>query len=144
MKTKKVSPCNQVFYGEFPEVLFGKSEDGSYYFDVTLLLERNENVSKTAIGSFCEDMKKTIGSLSRHYSIPPDEMIVLDSDSNHILAEESLVFLFLAYVDPDFLIYMLEGFSGLLRSGFAVSDSMLLAFVKNKFTKEELNTILEA
>lgn len=52
MKMIETKPDKFVRFREFPELIFCQTEDGSFYFDVTLYLENNPKKQKFSIKDF--------------------------------------------------------------------------------------------
>lgn len=144
MKRKKIAPCNHLEYQEFKNLKFGKSlEDDLFYFDATTYLEETGKVNKDAIDGFINSASTLLGSLCDYYSIPEQEMVVQESKTGHVLMEESLALPFLAYLDPYFMIYLIEKISELLKTGFSVSDSMIAYLAVNRLSKDDLNKLYQ-
>lgn len=68
-------------------------------------------------------------------------MIVQDETTGHILIDESLALLFVAYIDPDFGIYMLERISEMLWRGITLSDTHVLMLANERLTKDQLSNL---
>lgn len=134
-------PGLTVRYREFPGILFGES-DGRIYFDATLYIQKKEeavNVSNVDIISGFEcHFDWWIKNLSETCSIPLEDMIAEDADTGHLLLEESLDLLFIAYLEPIFSVYMLERISEMLINGVSLSDTALVMSVKDRFEKGDL------
>lgn len=50
-------------------------------------------------------------------AISPNEIVITDQATGHILIDESLALLFVSYVDADFCIYIIERLSEVLLNG---------------------------
>jgi hypothetical protein len=144
MKTKKINPCIESRYREFPEVLFGKScEDDMVYFDATHYLEQKRKTLNDAIETFEQKSEMFISALCEVYEMSKEEIIVRDEKTGHLLIEESLALLFVAYIDPGFAVYMLERLSEMLLTGLVLSDSAIAIIVRERFTRDDVSDIFE-
>ena len=72
------------------------------------------------------------------YSIQAEDMAVTDEATWHLLIEESLALLFVAYIDPEFAVYMLERISEMLLRGITLSDTRLLMLASERLSKDQL------
>ncbi len=138
---KEVSSCNEIRYIEFPDLKFGKSEDGAYYFDATQFILTQGDIRKHNIRDFEIGFHFWKVAVCETYSIKPED-IIIHSSNGHILIEESLALLFIAYVEPSFGVYMLERISEMLVRGIVVSDSTLLTMARERLTKDDLYQII--
>lgn len=144
MKTKKINPCIEPRYREFPEILFGKScEDDMVYFDATHYLTQKGKISKDVIEVFEQKSKMFIAALCEVYEMSKEEIIVRDKETGHLLIEESLALLFVAFIDPGFAVYMLERMSEMLLTGLVLSDSAIAIIIQERFTKDDVSKIFE-
>lgn len=125
-------------YGEFPDVLFGKTENGGLYFDSTHYIAKKGDKSKHSIEDFTQKFKHWIEAVCKVYRISPDEVIIIDEATQHVLIDETLALLFIAYVDMDFCIYMIERVSELQLNGFALSDTCIMDMLKERFSTDFL------
>lgn len=137
MKFKNAS-CNDVKYGEFPDLLFGKSDDGLVYFDATHYILKKGDVRKHNIKSFEIGFMHWKNAVRDAYSIQAEDMTVTDEATGHLLIEESLALLFVAYIDPEFAVYMLERISEMLLRGITLSDTRLLMLASERLSKDQL------
>jgi hypothetical protein len=144
MKKKKINPCIESRYREFPEILFGKSCEGDMvYFDATHYLAQKGEISEDVIEIFGQKSEMFIAALCGVYEISKEEMVVRDENTGHLLIEESLVLLFVAYIDPGFAVYMLERISEMLLTGLVLSDSAIAIIVRERFTRADVSKIFE-
>ena len=142
MRHKTVTPF-VVQFGEFPELLFGKSVNGTLYFDATLYIELKSDSTKHSPIDFARKFSFWFENLQKHYDIPDREMMITDEQNGHILIDECMALLFVAYIDPAFGAYMIERISELLLDGFVVSDTRIIAMVRNRLTKESITNLIE-
>lgn len=137
-------PCRQIRYREFPDLLFGRSQDdGSVYFDATHFMCSRGCEQHHGIREFRVAFQHWISALSEFYAIDAEDLIVYDQASGHLLIDDCLSLLFIVYIDPLFGVYMLERMSEMLTEGFTISDTWLINAVSLRFTKEELTQISE-
>ena len=144
MKMKTI-PCHTIRYKEFPELLFGESPDsGLVYFDATHFIRSRGDEGKHNLQEFRLSFHHWIVAFSEAYKIETGDLIVQDALSGHMLIDECLALLFVVYIDSSFGVYSFERISELLINGFAVSDTWLVNAAGNRFTSEELTTILKS
>lgn len=142
MKVRTKSPFT-VKYMEFPELLFGTSENGVNYFDATTYLSEKGDSKKHSAIDFARKFAFWFESVKTVYEIPDFELMVTDEVTGHILIDESLALLFVGYVDPSFGIYMTERMSELLLDGVTLSDTRIVQTIRNRLTKEELLKLID-
>ncbi|WP_320889004.1 hypothetical protein [Bacteroides sp.] len=130
--------CTDVKYGEFPDLLFGKSDDDLVYFDATHYILQKGDVRKHNIKSFEIGFMHWRNAVRDAYSIPAEDMFVTDEATGHLLIEESLALLFVVYIDPEFGVYMLERISEMLLRGITLSDTRLLMLASERLSKDQL------
>ena len=132
--------CNQVLIPEFNSLLWGKPIDGRIYFDATNYLDSKENSDVTLQGFF-KDYNSQINSLGRHYNLTEKQWMAFNKDG-HCLIDSRLCFLFLSYVETEFLVYVNQIVRDTFLNGFALSDAKLIDTVLSRFTKEYLIKLL--
>ena len=137
MKVKRALPCLNIRYGEFPDILFGET-DGVVYFDATHYAQVKKVSEMSVLLEFDHHFMWWMKIFEKIYGISIEDMIIQDADSGHVLFEESLVLLFIAYLDPNFSVYMLERISEMLINGLVLSDTVLMAPMKERFRKEDV------
>lgn len=142
MKQKTVTPFS-VRYMEFPELLFGMSENGTLYFDATLYIELKGNNHKNSPIDFARKFSYWFETVKQIYELSDGELIITDETTGHILIDESLALLFVAYTDPYFAVYMIERVSELLLDGVVLSDTHITRLARNRLTKESLTKLIE-
>lgn len=131
--------CRIIRYREFPDLLFGKSQDGKFfYFDATHYIQKMGDSRKHNIRDFQIGFQHWIMAAKQTYEIQQEELIICDEATGHILIDECLALMFLAYIDPGFGIYIMERMSEMLVNGIAVSDTWLIQATRLRFTTEEL------
>jgi len=143
MKMIKVKPARMNRFQEFPELVFFETEENNIYFDATHYLEKAENNQKLSFRDF--DLAFTFwkSAISSAYNISFSELVVLNKDDNHVLMDETLSLLFVAYTDPDFAVHLLERMTDMLVNGVVMSDSALMLLTKARFSREDLLNITQ-
>lgn len=134
----KIASCKNIKYGEFPDLLFGKSDDGLVYFDATHFIQQKGDARKHNIKSFEIGFIHWKNAVCDAYSIPMEDMTIKDEATGHLLIEESLALLFVAYIDPEFSVHMLERISEMLLRGITLSDTQLLMLASERLSKDQL------
>jgi len=142
MKSTKCSPCTESRYREFPDLLFGLSENNRIYFDASKIISRYGDMKKHNVKEFDIGFYHWKVAISKCYDIPLEELIIREEGINRILIHESLDLLFMTYVDAEFGIYLLEKLSEMLINGTAFSDNYLMMMACSRFSKEDLINII--
>lgn len=128
--------CKEQAFPEFPDLLFGITTEGDYVFDATSYLQRKHLL----VDDFLQTYGHQIQTLVKSYGLDEGNLFLINKDG-HFLIEGNLVYLFLSFVEPDFLAYMCDRCSDLFTAGVAVSDSYLLAHALSRLDDESLNRI---
>lgn len=143
MKTKNLQ-CRLVRFGEFPDLLFGKSQENQViYFNATHYIREKGNPKIHNIKDFQISFQHWFSAAKQAYSIKQEDIIICDEATGEILIDECLALPFLAYIDPEFGIYIMERISDMLLNGIVCSDTWLLQAVRRRFTIEELMSNLK-
>lgn len=142
MKCKVTTPFS-IRYGEFPELLFGKSEGGIIYFDATLYIELKGDTRKHSPIDFARKFSFWFESFRDGYEISDAGIMIIDEATGHVLMDECLALLFMAYIDPGFGLYMVERVSELLLDGIVLSDSRILQIVRDRLSEDTINQLIE-
>lgn len=131
--------CQIIRYREFPDLLFGKLQDSQFfYFDATHYIQKKGDVRKHNIRDFQISFQHWITAAKKTYEIQPEDLMICDEATGHILIDECLALPFLVYIDPGFGMYIMERISEMLINGVAVSDTWLIQATRLRFTTEEL------
>ena len=125
--------CTEHDFPEFPELLFGKTDKGVTYIDASSYLQ-NTGLS---INTFLTDYKGAIEAIIKSHGLDEDKVCVLNAEG-HILIDSSLVYLFISFVNPDFLAYMFDRIDEMFSVGFTVSDTYLLQQARRRLPEEIL------
>lgn len=142
MNRKTVTPFT-FKYWEFPELLFGKSETGIVYFDATFYVIQKGDSQRHSPVDFIRKFAHWFESVKAAYEIPDNEVVITDEATGHVLIDESLALLFVAYIDPSFGVYMLERVSEMLLDGVTLSDTRIIQMIRERLTKETLSNLIE-
>lgn len=130
--------CKEQSFPEFANLLFGKNEDGRSFFDATYYLSKM--TESAPIQSFFNQYRYQIKALCDAYKID-DAQVCLVNEEGHYLIDGTFVFLFIAFVEPDFLAYMCDRVFELFAHGVAVSDTYLLSAARTRLSSEVLTAI---
>lgn len=126
---------------EFPDLLFGTSDDGITYFDATHYMLRKGDIKKHSIRDFDVGFYFWKKAICDAYELDLNDMVVKEETTGHIFIDESLALLFLSFIDTSFAVYVLERISEMLLTGIVLSDTSLLMMVRERFSKEIITQI---
>lgn len=130
--------CKEQSFPEFPNLLFGQSESGRSFFDATHYLSKM--TEPMPIQPFFNQYRYQIKSLCDTYGIK-DDQVCLINEEGHYLIDGTFLFLFIAFVEPDFLAYMCDRTFELFAHGVAVSDTYLLSAARTRLSSKVLSAI---
>lgn len=130
--------CEEQSFPEFPNLLFGQSETGRSYFDATHYLSKMTD--PMPIQSFFNQYRYQIKALCDTYEIDNDKVCLINKNG-HFLIDGTFLFLFIAFVEPDFLAYMCDRTFELFAHGVAVSDTYLLSAAQTRLSSKALAAI---
>lgn len=131
--------CTEQAFSEFPNLLIGtQAESGITYFDATEYLQKTNPEKSVKI--FFTQYNTQILSLCDSYAIKYDEVCKIN-ESGHYLIDGNFIYLFISFVEPDFLAYMCDRMNDLFANGVAVSDTYLLQMARERLSKEVIETI---
>ncbi len=130
--------CEEQSFPEFPNLLFGQSEAGRSYFDATHYLPKMTD--PMPIQPFFTQYRYQIKALCDTYEIDPNQVCLINEEG-HYLIDGTFVFLFIAFVEPDFLAYMCDRTFELFAHGVAVSDTYLLSAARSRLSSKVLTAI---
>lgn len=132
--------CTEQSLPEFPNLLFGTStETGRSYFDATFYLQKQD--LQVSVTSFFAQYQKPIVALCESYGLTPDDVYKINQNG-HYLIDGNFVYLFIAFVEPNFLGYMCDRIHELFSQGVSVSDTYLLRASQTRLSKEVLEAII--
>lgn len=141
---KKAVDCREIRYRELPDLLYGKSDDGIWYFNATHYINAKGDIKRHSIKAFELGFTHWRSAMCSAYGISVDELIITDEATGHVLIDECLALLFVAYIDPGFGVYMMERMAELLTNGITLSDTRILVLLRQRFTKDELLIYLDS
>lgn len=127
----------EIRYREFPELVFTVRGDGCEYFDAFLYIKNKGDPDVHSVQGFRTAFSHWIKAVRDAYSLS-DENIFITAPNGHQLIDYALALLFVAYVNPDFGVYMTERISDMLLRGIVLSDTCLLLMAKDRLSKEQL------
>lgn len=127
-------------YNEFPELVYLRSEHNVLYFDANRLISNKGDSSIHSVRFFRFKFQFWVEAVAVSYDIPPDNFFVTDEKTGHLLVDEALDLLFLAYLNPSLATHMLEKCSEMFGNGLVLSDSLLMAMAKDRFSIEDLQS----
>lgn len=129
--------CTVPFSAEFPDILTVTSDDdGTAYFDATAYLEtkKDENLS---VDKFFYHFRYLHYNMLQRYGLDAKKTVLVDR-SSHILIDARFVFLFISYVEPDFLLYTNGVLSELFANGIVLSDTYIAQLAKERLPQDVL------
>lgn len=133
--------CSEQAFPEFPDLLFGSAIDNSVsFFDATAYLQ-SKGLS-LQVTDFFQKYEVLIKSLMCSYGMDENQICRLNHEG-HYLIDGNLAYLFISFVEPDFLAYMCDRIHELFSYGFCISDTYLVHTAKSRLTKNVLETIIE-
>ncbi len=130
--------CEEQSFPEFSNLLFGKSKTGRSYFDATHYLSKM--TEPTPLQPFFNQYRYQIKALCDTYNIASDQVCLINQEG-HYLIDGIFVFLFISFVEPNFLAYMCDRTFELFAHGVAVSDTYLVTAARSRLSKEVLTAI---
>jgi hypothetical protein len=133
--------CNELVIPEFPEMLFGTSTENGTFFDATAYIQKKQ--PSLNINDFFKDYRAQIESLCKVYRIENKDDIYRLNTEGHLLIDGTFLYLFISFVEPDFLAYMCERMDNLFITGFCVSDTLIYNLAKRRLPRESLEKIIE-
>ena len=131
--------CTEPGFAEFPDLLFGTTNDG-VYFDATSYLQKKARPLTEA--DFLKQYEHQIRAIQNTYEMKDSDVCKLNTDG-HLLIESSFAHLLISFVEPDFLAFVGERIQELLTNGFCVSDTYLAEMMVERFTPEIVKKVFE-
>lgn len=138
----EATPCFRMRYREFPELLFGTSSKGLEYCDATYYIQNKGDAKCHSVEDFKIKFAYWIQAACKAYDLKTDTVVIIDN-RGHYLIDESLALILVAYIDPEFGMYMLERITEMLITGVTLSDTNLMLMAKDRLSKEQLTNLLE-
>jgi hypothetical protein len=141
MKMIDVLPLSNIRFMEFPDLIFYETKEGGVYFDATHYLEKADNNRNYSVKDFDIAFTFWKSAISNAYDLQFSELVVLNSGSGHVMMDQALSLLFIAYLDSSFAIHILERMEEMLINGVVLSDSALLLMTQERLTQEDITKI---
>lgn len=133
--------CASMRYKEFPELLFGTSSKGIEYCDATNYIQNKGKAKFHTIEDFTKKYACWIDAACKTYELNSENVVVKDQ-RGHYLIDESLALVLVAYIDPEFGMYMLERITEMLITGVTLSDTNIMLMAKERLSREQLTILL--
>ena len=89
---------------------------------------------------FMSQCEPLILKLLKSYGITSEKVFITNQDG-HILIDGTFSYLFLSFVEQDFLAYIFDRIHEVFANGFSVSDTYLLHHASRRLSKELLSMI---
>lgn len=135
--------CTERLIPEFPDLLFGKQSDGnSMYLDISAYA-KSKGLSSSVADDFLKAYEKPIEDLVLQLQLPEAKVCSMNTEG-HVLIDGSLVYLFISFVEPRFLLYMCDRMDELFTVGITVSDTYLAKNTLRRIPLEVLNQAKDA
>lgn len=132
--------CTEQLFPEFPELLFGRQPEGSVmYFDASAYT-KSKGLSSSAVDKFLSSYEAPIDAIVKTLQIPDNEACRINTEG-HVLLESSVLYLFLSFIDPRFLLYIIDRMDELFATGVAVSDAYLVRKTRARIPLEVLQQL---
>lgn len=129
--------CSERLFPEFPELLFGRQPDGeAIYFDASNFA-KSKKLSASTVDNFLKSYSVPIDAVVRTAQLNEATVCRMNREA-HVLLDSSLLYLFISFVEPRFLIYMFDRMDELFSTGFCVSDSYLVNKTLSRIPMEVL------
>lgn len=133
--------CTEQAFSEFPNLLIGtQAERGITYFDASLYLHKNK--CEKSVNDFFTQYRTQILSLCDSYEIKYEDVCQIN-ETGHYLIDGNFIYLFISFVEPNFLAYMCDRMNDLFTNGVAVSDTYLLQMARTRLSKEVLSAMTD-
>lgn len=133
--------CTEQAFSEFPNLLIGtQAESGITYFDATSYLHKSQ--IEKSVNDFFSQYRPQILSLCDSYEVKYEDVCQIN-ESGHYLIDGNFIYLFISFVEPNFLAYMCDRMNDLFTNGVAVSDTYLLQMARARLSKEVLSAMTD-
>ena len=136
---KEVS-CNEIALQDIPLLKFGLI-DTTIVFDATAYCNAIKTKFDMKLFSKVQKMQIQIIAQAQEVSIGN---LFYENKNGHALINKELVFVFLAYVNPEMLAYFNQIVSDAITEGVALSDGYIASIINAKVPNEVLKNILES
>lgn len=132
--------CSEMILPEFPNILFGNTNDGGKVFDATFYISSKNQQQKKNFVDFQKQLDYLIKVTLEQYDIKVENAFYLNNEG-HILIDSSLCYIFISYVEPDFWVWANERLNELMHFGIATSDSYIVRAMVDRFSPEVIKEI---
>lgn len=131
--------CTEQAIPEFPNLLFGTQIDtGTTYFDATSYIQKT--APDKSVNIFFVEYKRMIQDLCNSYNIKPNDVCKIN-EQGHFLIDGNLTYLFISFVESNFLAYICDRIHDLFSNGIVVSDSYIAQMAVQRLPREVLLNI---
>lgn len=134
--------CTEHLFPEFADLLFGTHTDGSVYFDASAFAD-SKGLGPSAVDAFFNAYSTPINAIISLSELRPADICTRNPEG-HLLIESSLTYLFISFVEPRFLLYMMDRMNELFSQGITVSDTYLVTKMKSRIPKEVIMKLMDA
>ena len=131
--------CKEPGYAEFPDLLFGITND-SVYFDATSYLQKKARSLTEA--DFLKQYEHQIRAIQSTYEMKDSDVCKLNTDG-HLLIESSFAHLFISFVEPGYLAHMCARMQELLINGFSLSDTYIARTVRERLSPDTIKRVID-
>lgn len=126
---------------ELAGLYFGTISPNKTVFDYTAYFEENE-IKPIDYKIFMRHNKHYIETLLKANEVPTSE-IFYQNNNGHILVTAELAFLFVAFVNPDMLLYFNNLLTEVITDGFTHSNGFLYSMAYQRIPSEILQDIIK-
>lgn len=128
--------CTEPSIAEFPELLFGTTSDGHIYFNASDYLQTHK--PSTSVQDFFQAYAAPIQQLQILWDMKDSDVYRMDPEGN-ILIDGNFAYLFISFVEPEFLAYMIDCMDMLFAYGVVMTDTNILAAARRRLNAEMLS-----
>jgi len=128
----------------FPELTglkFSTVSQGQVVFDATnyIAVNKLEDVDYKIFSRSCKSMIKV---LADHYNRPTSELFYV-APNNHVWISSELVFLYIAFCNPEMLLYFNNLVGDAISDGVAYSDGFAYSLAESRLPNDVLQEIIK-
>ena len=132
--------CNHSDLNDFPELMFGETRSGQVVFDATAYCQA-VNIEELGYQTFSRVNKRYIEALLKNSQLAPNQLFYLNTNG-HELMDISLMYLFLAFVNPDIFVYFNTIIGDAIERGIAFSDGFAVSLAMERLSAELLKEVV--
>lgn len=130
-----VAVVDKIRYSEFPDLKFGVAGNDIEYFDADDFILSRDLTSTHNITKFQQTFFYFLTKAQIAYNLNPEDVFVINKKDKHHLVSIELALLFIMYVDPNFMFFVLDRIDEMFISGIAISDTVLQQLYANRQTE---------